>query len=394
MTVSTADHGKSGRVTALHALGVLDSPREERYDRVVRLARDIFGVKAAAVNLVDANRQFTKAEIGLDGQVNTACEDSMCLFTVEADAALTVEDATVDSRFKDHSFATGEKGWRFYAGHPLHAPGGEPVGALCLVDDRPRQLTGRERRLLAGMAGWVESELARQAELDQAAEVQQILMPHATLDVPGWQAAGRSVPARDIGGDFYSWHLLENGELQLHVADVMGKGLPAALLAASFRATLMGAAQFNDQPRTIERTAIATEQLLEDARAFVTVFSARVDLRSGALDYVDAGHGLAFVLGDDGYRRLNLSGPPMGTVPGFPWRLHSTTLAPGETLVVISDGYLDFYPTLEEPLALVREAELHRLGAAELVDRLTRFARGQGHEDDITALALSRDPHA
>ena len=69
----------------------------------------------------------------------------------------------------------------FYAGHPLHAPGGEPVGSLCLVDSAPRELDERERRILAEMAGWVERELAAQMELDRAEQIQQMLMPRTGL---------------------------------------------------------------------------------------------------------------------------------------------------------------------------------------------------------------------
>nr|WP_255459753.1 SpoIIE family protein phosphatase [Micrococcus sp. TA1] len=393
VTVKTVDRGEAARVRALHELRILDTPQEERFDRVVRMARDIFGVKAAAVNLVDADRQFTKAGVGLGGAVETACEDAMCVFTVQADDELIVEDATRDGRYRDHSFATGEEGWRFYAGHPLHAPGGEPVGALCLVDDRPREMTDRDRQLLAEMAGWVESELARQVELDEAAEVQQILMPHTRPDLPGWEVAGRCVPTRDIGGDFFTWQELDDGRLQVHLADVMGKGIAAALLAASVRAMLMGAAQFNDQDGTVHRASLAAEQMLEDARAFVTVFSARLDPATGVLEFVDAGHGLAFILGQGGYRRLALSGPPMGALPGTRWTVQTTTLEPGETLVVISDGYLDFFPTLEESVDFAYRSGLHRLGAAELVERMTAYARGRGHDDDLTILAVSRDEH-
>jgi hypothetical protein len=379
-----------GRLQALRDLGVLDTPQEERYDRVVRLARDIFEVQAAAVNLIDADRQFTKASVGLGGRVYTPCDDSMCVHTVEADDMLIVEDATLDARFRDHSFAAGANGFRFYAGHPLRAPGGEPVGALCLVDRRPRQLTERERRLLAEMAGWVETELARRVELDHAAAVQQVLMPRAAPDLPGWDVAGRYVPAQDIGGDFYTWHPLDDGQVQFHVADVMGKGIAAALLSASLRAMLMGASQFNDQAGAFDRVARASEELLEDAEAFATVFSARLDPRTGVLDYVDAGHGLAFILSEVGYRRLPISGPPLGSVPGTRWRMRTEILAPGETLVVVSDGYLDFYPSLEEALDLAHRAGLHRVGATGLVERATAFARAQGHDDDITVMAVSR----
>ncbi len=393
MSVNADEVVEASRVRALHDLNVLDTPREERFDRIVRLARTMFEVPMAAVNLVDAHRQWTKAEAGLPGLENTAADDSMCRYTVQQTDALVVPDTTTDPRFRTNRFVTDGTGIRFYAGQPLHAPGGEAVGSLCLFDTRPRTLTAREQEMLAEMGRWVETELAHQAELDRAAEVQQVLMPHTTPALAGYQLAGRCLPTHSIGGDFYTWHTLPDGNLQIHVADVMGKGIPAALIAATVRAMLIGAAQYNDQHETLHRAAAASWEMLNDTRAFVTAFSARLHPATGRVEYVDAGHGLAFVLSAGGYRRLEHSGPPLGIFPDSTWQTRTTILAPGETLVVASDGFLDFFPTLEETLAHARRAQLHRLSAERLVERATAFARAQGHPDDVTVLALRRTNH-
>src|SRR5688572_21925599 len=97
-TVTNVIIDDASRVEALRALHVLDTPREVRYDRVVRIAQEVFGVKAAAVSLIDTDRQFTKAEVGLGGQVEIDRCDSMCAFTVAADQPLVVADATCDDR--------------------------------------------------------------------------------------------------------------------------------------------------------------------------------------------------------------------------------------------------------------------------------------------------------
>ncbi|MEX5236257.1 PP2C family protein-serine/threonine phosphatase [Kocuria arenosa] len=378
------------RVHALHALNVLDTPREQRYDRIVRLAQRVFDVPMVAVNLIDADRQWTKAEAGLDRLENTPSDDSMCRHTVERPGALIVTDTTADDRFRDNVIVRRDPHVRFYAGQPLEAPGGERIGSLCLLDTRPRALSDDEQTLLREMAGWVERELALQHELDRAAQVQQVLMPSSAPRVDGYELAGRCVPTQAIGGDFFAWHLLDDEQLQLHVADVMGKGIPAALIAASVRAVLVGAAQFNDQHKTFARVAVASQELLSDTDAFVTAFSARLDPATGRVQYVDAGHGLAFVFTSDGYRRLERSGPPLGVFPDDTWDLHSTVLEPGETLVVVSDGFLDFFPSLEETLDRAVGAEIHHLPVAELVDRAVAFARTQGHPDDVTVVALRR----
>src|SRR3712207_2753595 len=99
-TVIWMDITDVSRGEALHALNVLDTPREERCDRVVRLAQEVFGVEAAAVNLVDADRQWTKAEVGLGGAGRCAREESFCTYTIQRPEALVVPDATVDARFE------------------------------------------------------------------------------------------------------------------------------------------------------------------------------------------------------------------------------------------------------------------------------------------------------
>ncbi|MEX5294443.1 SpoIIE family protein phosphatase [Kocuria sp. CPCC 205268] len=391
MSLDLADATDSRhRVRALHALNVLDTPREQRYDRIVQLAQRMFDVPMVAVNLIDADRQWTKAEAGLDGLENTSTTDSMCRHTVQRPGALVVTDTTADDRFRDNVFVRRDPHVRFYAGHPLEAPGGERIGSLCMHDTKPRSLSADERTLLQEMAGWVERELALQNELDRAAQVQQVLMPRTAPRVDGYELAGRCVPTQAIGGDFFAWHLLDDARLQLHVADVMGKGIPAALIAASVRAMLVGAAQFNDQNRAFARVAQASQDLLADTGAFVTAFSARLDPATGRVEYVDAGHGLAFVFTAEGYRPLERSGPPLGVFPDDTWQLRSTVLEPGETLVVISDGFLDFFPTLEETLEQAVGASIPELPVAEVVDRAVAFAQAQGHPDDVTVVALRR----
>ncbi|MEX5259312.1 PP2C family protein-serine/threonine phosphatase [Kocuria sp. CPCC 205263] len=381
---------EAARVKALHELAVLDTPREERYDRIVRLAQDVFEVKAAAVNLIDADRQWTKAEVGLGEAGHCAREESFCTYTISRPEAMVVADARADERFRTNPFVVGDPRIRFYAGHPLRAPGGERVGTLCLIDPAPRDLDARRRRILAEMAGWVERELAAQHEIDDAVHVQRMLMPRTTPALPGYELAAHYAPARDLGGDFYDWYLLGE-QLQLHVADVMGKGIPAALVAASVRSVLHGASKYNDQARTIDRVGDATQRMLEDTAAFVTAFSARLTPSTGALTYVDAGHGLAVIYDHQGHhRRLDPSGPPLGVLPGTTWTAHTTTLAPGETLLVVSDGFLDYFPDMDTALARAAEANTTSATAAHLVERLTRFATARGLDDDTTALALRR----
>ena len=149
------------RLHALRALGILDSPREERFDRLTRLTRKLFGVQTVLVSLVDERRQWFKSSQGLDPELRELPRDiSFCGHAIVSDALLLVEDASADPRFADNPLVAGPLHVRFYAGLPLHAPGGERVGTLCLIDSRPRSLDEEERGLLADLAVLVEDRLA------------------------------------------------------------------------------------------------------------------------------------------------------------------------------------------------------------------------------------------
>lgn len=393
-SVDLRDTETLDRVEALHALKILDTPREERYDRVVRLAQNLFDVPMAAINFIDADRQWTKAEVGLDGLTDTPLSDSLCRHTVQQNSTLIATDARADDRFSRSSFILRDPHVRFYAGEPITAPSGDRIGSLCILDTHPREFSAREQEILHELAAWVERELVIQRDLDRAAQVQQMLMPREVPNLPDYELAGQCMPTQDIGGDFFGWQMLSDGNLQLHVADVMGKGIPAALIAASIRAMLLGASQFNSLHGMIHRVAATAESLLSDTQSFVTVFSARLEPGSGKLDYIDAGHGLAYIFGQDGYRKLRPSGLPIGVFPEQNWQVHTTVLAPGETLVVASDGLLDFFPTLEETIEQVVQADLTDRSVDDIVDALMSFAKAQDHPDDVTVVILRRNSRA
>ncbi|MDZ7670907.1 MAG: EAL domain-containing protein [Gammaproteobacteria bacterium] len=149
---------ESMRVEALHALNILDTPEEPRFDRLARLTQRLLHVPIALVSLVDAERLWFKSHIGLDIR-ETPRGSSFSSQTIQIDRPLVITDAHTDPRFKDSALVTEVPGVRFYAGVPLHAPGGSMVGTLCAIDMVPRQLPDDELELLQELARLVEKEL-------------------------------------------------------------------------------------------------------------------------------------------------------------------------------------------------------------------------------------------
>lgn len=137
---------------------VLDSSAEVRFDRITRMARNMFDVPIALVSLVDENRQWFKSYYGLS-VFETPMEISFCGHTILSETLFVVEDALQDSRFSDNPLVTGEPHIRFYAGHSLEGGNGLKFGTLCIIDNKPRVLDQREKTLFLDLVSMVESEL-------------------------------------------------------------------------------------------------------------------------------------------------------------------------------------------------------------------------------------------
>ena len=146
------------RLVALRALNVLDTPAEERFDRITSLLARLLNVPIAAVALIDSDRQWFKSIVGLDAS-GTSRDVSFCGHTIAARRTVVVSNATEDERFHDNPLVDGEPNIRFYAGQPLQGPGGHMVGALCAIDTEPRQLSEADAAILRDLAAVVEREL-------------------------------------------------------------------------------------------------------------------------------------------------------------------------------------------------------------------------------------------
>jgi diguanylate cyclase (GGDEF)-like protein len=139
------------RLAALRRFLILDTPPEDAYDDLVAIAAGICGTPMAAISLIDADRQWQKARIGL-AEPETPRELSFCSHVVVRPRTLVVPDARQDERFRDNPGVTGDPGVRFYAGAPLIASSGHAVGALCVIDTIPRDLEPYQQRALESLS--------------------------------------------------------------------------------------------------------------------------------------------------------------------------------------------------------------------------------------------------
>ena len=126
------------RLAALAKLGILDTPPEERFDRLVRIARKVYNVKIALFSIVDEERQWFKAKDGLEPR-ETHRSFAFCDHAIRQEKPFIVEDASKDPRFRNNPLVTGGPQIRFYAGIPVREPGGYKLGTICIIDDKPRK---------------------------------------------------------------------------------------------------------------------------------------------------------------------------------------------------------------------------------------------------------------
>ncbi|WNL44625.1 sensor domain-containing diguanylate cyclase [Dyella sp. BiH032] len=153
------------RLRALYEYAVLDTLPEQAYDDVVKLASFICGTPVSLISLVDRDRQWFKARVGLDA-AQTPREQAFCAHAIlQPDDVMVVPDAGKDARFEHNPLVTGDPHIRFYVGVPLVTPYGEALGTLCAIDRRPRQLSAEQLDMLRALARQVMAQLELQRGL-------------------------------------------------------------------------------------------------------------------------------------------------------------------------------------------------------------------------------------
>ena len=160
---------ETARLAALRSYRILDTPAEESFDRLTRLASRVLGVPIALVSLVDESRQWFKSRVGLEA-AETPRRDAFCAFTIVGTEIMEVNDARQDPRFASNPLVLGPPHIRFYAGAPLVTSDGS-IGTLCVIDQQPRRLSDVERQILADLASVTRDTLDMRITVAQAAAV-------------------------------------------------------------------------------------------------------------------------------------------------------------------------------------------------------------------------------
>ena len=261
-------------------------------------------------------------------------------------------------------------------------------------------------RTLVHLTEWREALASRdqlvalQNELSVASGMQQSILPTEFPEGPEFKSFASMDPARNVGGDFYDFMRLNEGKVGLAIADVSGKGVPAALFMMSSRTLLKGSAIGNEAPG---ETLREVNDLLcddNDAMMFVTVLYAVYDPSNGELSFANGGHNSPVIVHPDGSTTVlpMTGGIALGVMPDFEFEQDSITLDPGDTLVLYTDGVTEAMNEAGEEYGMERFREVLSsvpLREAEeinnaIFDSIREFAGEAPQSDDITCLMIHR----
>ena len=345
--------------------------------------------------------------------IDIAPNDPLLAYLQSASGAVDIEALELDSPALVELKAAGIK-----LAVPLVSQG-ELIGVLNLGPRLSEQdYSSDDRKLLDNLAAQAApalrvGQLVRQQEaeartrqrfeqeLEVAKLIQQNFLPKQLPELAGWQVAAYYRPAREVGGDFYDVIPLADGKVGFVIGDVTDKGVPAALVMAATRSVLRASAQrLVDPGEVLERV---NEHLCPDMpeKMFVTCLYGVLDPDSGHFRFANAGHDLPYVKTAEGSVELRARGMPLGLMPGMPYEEKEMVLAPGDSLLLHSDGVVEAHNPGREMFGFPRlkEAVARYPGGGELIDRV--LADLQAHtgpdaeqEDDITMVTLQRSTGA
>jgi serine phosphatase RsbU (regulator of sigma subunit)/predicted ester cyclase len=242
----------------------------------------------------------------------------------------------------------------------------------------------------------IERERIEQ-ELKVARSIQQASLPEEVPTLEGWQISPYYQPAREVGGDFYDFHLLSEGRLGLVVGDATGKGVPAALVMSSTRSMLRALARASNSPGEVLEQV--NDLLVSDVppNMFVTCFYAILDPKSATLSYANAGHDLPYLRHGDEAEELRARGMPLGLMSGMSYEEGEASLRQEDDVLFYSDGLVEAHDPKGEMFgfprlrALIAEHAQERSLGDFLMEELYSFVgEGWEQEDDITLLTLKR----
>jgi phosphoserine phosphatase RsbU/P len=381
-------------------------PLPELFGVILNLSIEAVGARRGVLMTLEKGQLVAQAQRGENFRISTAVRDRV----LDAKTSLLVRDAQRDEALRQR-FSIVEHSVRTLMAVPLQTD--NQVIGLIYVDSPQfaREFTSDDLNLLTVMANVAAIRIERDRlaeieqaeklmanELEQAAEIQRQFLPSVAPQVPGLELAGYNAACRTVGGDYYDFLAYPDGRVGIVIADVAGKGMPAALLMTSLQAKVQALAETPIEPAAA--VARLNRSLLTTCprNRFVTLFFSVADPRTGEIAFCNGGHNPPLLVRASGeIVRLEGGGPVLGILPAMTFSEHRERLAPGDMVVLYSDGVTEACNPQGEDFedSLFHLApELRGRSAADAVRAVHEAVRdwiaGQPPADDVTVVILRR----
>jgi serine phosphatase RsbU (regulator of sigma subunit) len=382
-------------------------PIESLFEITLDLALDAVGAKRGVLMTLENGDLVTRANRGEGFRVSSAVRDKV----MRERASMLVQDVSADSLLRSSQTIVQQKIKSLMA-VPLQTES-QVIGILYV--DTPSMFFPFDAEALSMLtvfaniaairiehARLVEVEHAERImahDLEQAADIQRGLFPQAPPVLPGLELAGKSLPCRSVGGDYFDYVPLPDGRVLVVVADVSGKGLAASLLMSSLQARVHALCEIQtDVAKLVSRLNHSIKANTPDNK-FITGFFAAIDPATGEMEFTNAGHNPPVIARRSGQvELLNAGGPVLGILPSINYSGGRTRLEPGDLLVMYSDGVSEA-PNIrgeefgEEAVAQIAAACVDRTAGDtlfEIARQLKVFLGECSPTDDVTMVVARK----
>jgi phosphoserine phosphatase RsbU/P len=383
-------------------------PLSELFNLIMNLSIEAVGAARGVLMTLEGDELVVRAARGEGFRISGTVRDRV----INEKASLLVRDARLDEAFAERMSIVQQQ-IRSMVAVPLQTDD-RVIGLIYL--DSPHfvhEFSKDDLNLLTVMANVAairiehtrlaeveQTERMHAKELEQAAEIQQGLLPTRAPEVPGIDLAGYNAPCRTVGGDYYDFLTYPDGRVAVLVGDVAGKGMPAALLMSSLQARVQ---VLFDDPTDLAKLVTRLNRIIVSncpRNRFISFFIGVLDPTSGEFTYVNAGHNPPLLVRrDHSVEKLACTGLILGILPTAQYEQKSSRLEPGDMVVLFSDGVTEASrPDVDEEFGEERLAEalveFSGSSAQAIIEdvnaRLQEFTEGAPPADDITLVVAKR----
>lgn len=387
---------------------------DELIESILTVARRELKVERGTVYFVDHSKGVLWAKIasGLDAsEIRLPIGQGLAGTVAATGETIVLNDAYADPRFDRSMDDRSGFHTRSVLCVPIKNQAGRVVGVLQLLNKNEGDFNAQDLDFLQALSDYIAIAMENamlhlslvekermQKELQLAREIQGRLLPAPPQDIPSTALSARSIACYEVGGDYYDFVRLPDGNLVLAIGDVSGKGVSAALVMSSLQAALRMAAPLEDHLTDLAGHLNSLLHGMTSGSKYVTFFVGRYDPSTGVLRYVNAGHQPPFVISASGVQQLNATGMPIGLIPGRSWNEEQVRLEPGGFLVLYTDGVTEAGEGGENEFGLERLRELalslrERSGEdviQQILGEVSAFEAGSPVCDDKTLVVLQR----